>query len=152
MNVTIELNTAPLQQKLKSLRGVPNNFVRNVIARAASAAKPLAPVATGQLASSGRSRMVGDGDGEIIFDTNYAGFGHEGTDPITSGSGGDFLLAIQDWVKVKGLPTEAAFPIARSIARDGVKPNPWLKDYLESSEFERMAEQLADRELNNAVA
>jgi HK97 gp10 family phage protein len=45
------------------------------------------------------------------------------------GNGGSFdelLDSIKRWAHLKGLPTEAAFPIARAIARDGVSARPYL--------------------------
>lgn len=45
------------------------------------------------------------------------------------GKGGSFdqlLDHIERWAHLKGLPPEAAFPIARAIARDGVSARPYL--------------------------
>lgn len=45
------------------------------------------------------------------------------------GRGGSFdelLDSIERWAHLKGLPPEAAYPIARKIAREGVKAQPYL--------------------------
>lgn len=152
MEMNIKIDSTEIKAALEQLRGVPNQFVERVLARAASATRALAPVASGQLASSGRHRMTGPNTGELIYDTNYSTFSHFGTEPIRAGNGGEFLNAIKDWARVKGLPEAAAFPIARSIAKKGVTPNPWLQDYLESDKFQRMAIAVAEKEVQRAVA
>lgn len=43
-----------------------------------------------------------------------------------SGSFDDFLEAISDWCRRKGIPKEAWYPIAMSIRQNGIKPQPYL--------------------------
>lgn len=43
-----------------------------------------------------------------------------------TGSFEQFLQAIRDWCRNKGIPEEAAYPIAMSILRKGVRPQPFL--------------------------
>jgi len=42
------------------------------------------------------------------------------------GSFVDFIKRIMAWVKRKGIPETAAYPIALKILRDGIKPSPFL--------------------------
>jgi len=42
------------------------------------------------------------------------------------GSFDDLLESIERWVHLKGMPPEAAYPIARKIAREGVAAQPYL--------------------------
>ena len=55
------------------------------------------------------------------------------------------VKAIAGWVKRKGLPPEAAFPIARKIAQKGIKARPFLTDAVEkaSGKIDRFVERLA---------
>lgn len=41
------------------------------------------------------------------------------------------ISKIQEWCSVKGLPEEAAFPIAKSIFTFGIKPKPFLINSIE---------------------
>ena len=42
------------------------------------------------------------------------------------GSFGEFVQRIMAWVKRKGIPEEAAYPIVLKILREGIKPQPFL--------------------------
>lgn len=44
----------------------------------------------------------------------------------TGGGFSDFLLHITEWVKRKGIEPKAAYPIALSILRKGIKPHPFF--------------------------
>lgn len=44
----------------------------------------------------------------------------------TGGGFSDFLLHIMEWVKRKGIPEKAAYPIALKILRTGIRPHPFL--------------------------
>lgn len=37
------------------------------------------------------------------------------------------ISSISDWLRVKGIPTSAAFPIARKIGMKGIKPTPFFE-------------------------
>jgi HK97 gp10 family phage protein len=45
---------------------------------------------------------------------------------MKTGSFSDFLKTIEDWCKRKGISEDAAYPIAMSILKKGVKPQPYL--------------------------
>jgi HK97 gp10 family phage protein len=108
-------------------------------------AKSLAPVNDGRLRSSITTQRATSASIEAITYVNadyapFVEFGTKGKVSIPagleqyasqfkgSGSGGwDRLLAdIEDWCRKKGIPSEAAYPIARKIAREGVEAQPFL--------------------------
>lgn len=43
------------------------------------------------------------------------------------------LSAILQWVRYKGIPTQAAYPIAKNIGKFGVKPRPFLNEIIENN-------------------
>lgn len=134
--IGLVIDEAQLQQLIKNLGLLPNEFLQDVVQRSVPGLQEAAPKATSNLARSARPR-VWDGQGEVLFDTNYAGFVHDGRP-----AGGDVDFAeIEDWVKLKGLPEEAAFPIAQSIKRKGTKPNPWINDFVGSVAMREVIQQ-----------
>lgn len=50
------------------------------------------------------------------------------------------LAAIVEWVRVKGLPERAAYPIARKIGREGTKGHPHLRPAVDEHWRELVAE------------
>jgi hypothetical protein len=63
-------------------------------------------------------------------------------------SGGSFdelLKAIMGWVKRKGIDSDAAYPIALKIIREGIKPKPFLYPAINAN-----LKQLQD-DLNNVI-
>lgn len=49
---------------------------------------------------------------------------------MRSGRGGnfdDFLTRLSRWARLKGIPNEAVYPIALSILRNGVEPQPFMR-------------------------
>ena len=77
-------------------------------------------IASGALAAS--LRMAKDGDDYIVTGRNYSywvNFGRRaGSMPP--------IRAIANWVEIKGLPTEAIWPIAKSIAKKGTPGQPYV--------------------------
>ena len=68
------------------------------------------------------------------------------------------LSDIVQWVKSKGLPEAAAFPIAKNIGKFGIKPRPILRQIIESNNFKEnyglIAEAYAKditKEINNML-
>jgi HK97 gp10 family phage protein len=108
-------------------------------------AKSLAPVNYGRLRSSITTQRATPSSIEAITYVNadyapFVEFGTKGKVEIPagleayaaqfkgSGAGGfDKLLEdIEDWCRRKGIDQSAAFPIARKIAREGIKAQPFL--------------------------
>lgn len=116
-------------------------------ARGSTELKRTAPKATSNLANSIRVFSTQDG-AEIVASANYASFVHDGRAP------GRFpnLDNIADWARVVGIPEDAVWPIARSIAQRGTRTRPWFKDYIESNEFVRMTRDLIENEVQRALA
>lgn len=146
LDIKLSINDKALQSQIENLDGFPNRFVATVLARATVKLKQEAPADTGQLARSGRHKMTGYAAGEILFDTNYSRFVHDGR-----GKGGVNLFAIQDWVKSKGIDRKAAFPIARSIAKKGTRKQPWAKTFVESVSMRQVINAAIKLESSNAA-
>lgn len=147
MNIDLAIALDELSPALAKFPHAQNAFVKSVLARAAVKVKQGAPQATSQMTNATRHQMLDELTGEIVIGTNYAGYVHNGRKP-----GGVDLAAIEDWAKVKGLPDGAAYPIARKIAKDGVKGEPWVADYVEGAEFRKMVDAAFNRELARAMA
>lgn len=125
--IELRVNQSGLDELIARLGWLPNEFLQDVVHRSVPELQELTPKATSNLARSARPR-VWDKKGEVLFDTNYAGFVHDGRP-----AGGDVSFEeIEDWVSAKGLPASAAWPIAQSIRRRGTRPNPWINDFVNS--------------------
>ena len=131
LSIKLDVDWQKLAKNNENFATIPNRFVNAVLARTTAKLKQEAPADTGQLARSGRHYMTGPAEGEILFDTNYAGFVHDGR-----GKGGVNYFAIADWVKSKGLPEDAAWPIAVSISKKGTKKQPWARNFIESKQLQ----------------
>ncbi len=114
----------------------------------ATLAKQYAPVHEGQLRGSINANFDGKLKASVTVAVNYAAYIEFGTKKFGAayvstlpndwatfasqykGSGGgsfeQFVKNITEWVRLKGIPIEAAYPIARKILRDGIKPHPYL--------------------------
>lgn len=40
------------------------------------------------------------------------------------------LQAIKEWLQVKGLPKEMAYPVAKQISEQGTRPQPFIRPYM----------------------
>lgn len=147
MNINLGIALDELSPALAKFPNAQNAFVKSVLARAAVPIKHNAPDVTSRMTTAMRHRMLDELTGEIVVDTNYAGFVHNGRMP-----GKVDPEAIEDWAKVKGLPEGAAYPIARKIAREGTEGEPWISDYIEGAEFRSMVDAAFNRELARAMA
>jgi hypothetical protein len=111
--------------------------------------------ASGTLVNSIRTAVRSDGNKFVIevFAEDYLRFVDKGRAP------GKFPPpeAIRSWVAIKGLPEEAAFPIARKIALQGIPATPIVNPSLEKviqenqEALEQALEQLAGAVLVNDV-
>ena len=110
----------------------------NFVARAASYLKDHTPAATGNLRNSIMPSTNPNG-GTVLIGANYAGLVHEGRP-----AGAVSASAIKDWAKVKGLPDGAWMAIARSIEKYGTKGQPWVRDFMRSSELQTMLKKSMD--------
>ncbi len=58
---------------------------------------------------------------------------------MRSGRGGsfdDFLIRLSRWARLKGIPQEAVYPIALSILKNGVEPQPFMRPaYIASRKY-----------------
>lgn len=113
----------------------------------ATLAKQLAPVNEGQLRGAINASFDGKLKASVTVAVNYAAYIEFGTKKYAAsyigslptdwktfaanfkGGGGtfeQFLMNITRWVKQKGIPEDAAYPIAIKILREGIKPQPYL--------------------------
>lgn len=90
------------------------------------AAREFTPRDTSRLDSAIRTEMKSSLSGEVIADTNYAVFVHEGTQPHFPP-----LAAIEPWARRHGIPPLA---VALSIARKGTPPRPFFKLAVEAKD------------------
>ena len=49
------------------------------------------------------------------------------------------ISSIQQWTQIKGIPQKAAFPIAKKIAKEGIKATPFFADLTNVSQVRLMA-------------
>lgn len=98
---------------------------------------------TGQLINSLRAELQDTGKGlELLIKGNgYFNVIENGRKP---GSKQPPLSAIIEWTKSKGIPESAAFPIAKNIGKFGIKPRPVLKQVVESNEFKKNYQLIAE--------
>ncbi len=82
------------------------------------AARERVPKDMSNLAENIKPVMKGSFEGQLLADTKYALFVHEGTRPHFPP-----IDAIEPWARRHGIP---AFLVARSIARKGTKPKPFM--------------------------
>ncbi len=111
--------------------------------------------ATGTLVQSVNTKVRTDGDRAVIeiYAEDYLRYVDQGRRP------GKFppLQPIKKWVSIKGLPAEAAFPIARKIAMKGINPtrvvNPTLKkvEELFGPSYEKELERILGAVLVNDI-
>ncbi len=133
--IRVELDKSEIPGVVEALERMPNAFVAKVLSRTAVALKNETPDVTGNMTQSIQHNMTGEAQGEVLFDKNYASFVHDGTSGAFGSRGGnEFRNNIQDWMKSKGIGVtkQSLFLISRKIAKEGVKPNPWVNDFVES--------------------
>lgn len=93
-----------------------------------ASARMFTPRDTSRLASAIRVDMHSSLSGELVADTNYAVFVHEGTRPHWPP-----YDAIEPWARRHGIPP---FPVMLAIARKGTPPRPFFKLALEQKDKE----------------
>lgn len=122
-----------------------NNALAKFALNVETDAKVLAPADEGNLRNR-ISSVINPFSVEIVCTVNYAAFMEFGTRKFAAqyvstlpsdwqeyastfkggGAPADFFKAIMEWVKRKGIPEDAAYPIAKKILINGVKPHPFL--------------------------
>lgn len=119
---------------------------RKIAMRTTAAVQPHVPHATGQLARSIRPIATQNG-ADVLVDSLYGKAVHDGRSEGYKANE-DSLLA---WMRVKGIPDSALFPIARKLFRDGVAAVPFMRDYVDSLDFEVMAQTVMREEVSRAL-
>lgn len=120
------------------------NIVQTTADRVVTQAKQLAPKNLSKLAQSiGKEQEMQGFVAKIFVGVSYAIYVEVGTGTYVqvpaelqsialqykgkgTGSFEQFLKAIRDWCRNKGIPEQAAYPIAMSILRKGIRPQPFL--------------------------
>lgn len=148
-----------LEKFPKELQEQINEEMEDFCRRVVEKAKGRVPINIATLAQSIRYEPIQNGFA-IIAGTNYAAFVEFGTrtyvkiPPEITGYastfsgkvGGNFdmfLKNIRDWCRNKGIDEKVAYPIAVSILRKGIKPQP----YFFNSYFEE--KKILERNLQN---
>lgn len=95
----------------------------------ARSAKHNAPKASSQLTNSIQVKRAGALKAEVFAGSEYGAeveLGRKPNSPMPS------IQSIKDWIKTKSIETNninsAAFLIARSIGKKGIKPQPFMED------------------------
>lgn len=105
------------------VRGVLNLYGRRAVAEMTSILRNADKSATGRLIKSLRHEVV-EVAGELSLRIEMADHGvfvDEGRKPGKMPP----VDSIKEWTRLKGIPEKAAWPIARSIGRFGIKPTPF---------------------------
>ena len=106
-------------------RSLENEFARRIESDGA--------VGTGRGLSSIQSREMSSTQGVDIdlLAERYLSYLNDGTKGSPDANPSPVLVRrIKVWSGIKGIPREAAFPIARSIRRGGIDGRGWLEDIL----------------------
>lgn len=85
------------------------------------------PFASGHLKDNIDFKVTEEGD-KIVLEINmpfYAKFVEYGTPPHFPP-----LEAIVEWCVSKGIPIEAAYPIAKAMSEQGTRPQPFIRPYI----------------------
>jgi len=106
-------------RKVLELYGIDTlNSMRNILSSAGK-------IASGNLVSSLSYQITyNDSNLDIEFQMpQYGEFVDKGRKPGKQPP----LSNIQQWLQVRGIPQSAAFPIARKIGKQGIKPTPFFQ-------------------------
>ncbi len=140
----------------KELKIATDKFGIETVTAIAIALKSVGANNTGRLINSLRAELkdVGENLDLMIKGNSYFNIIEKGRRPGEQPP----LADIVKWAKSKGLPEAAAFPIAVSIGRMGIKPRPILKQIIESNDFKDNYGLLAEayakdvtKEINNIL-
>jgi len=117
----------------EQLDNAVKKFGMETVAAIAVALKSVGADNTGRLINSLRSELKDTAEGlEMMIKTQgYFNVIEKGRLPGKMPP----LSDIVQWVKSKGLPEAAAFPIAKNIGRYGIKPRPVLQQIINSNLF-----------------
>lgn len=137
-----------LTSEEKLMKETLSVFAEDYINRLTSNLKNFRKIATGDLIKSLDFRIYKTAFGTkftiAIEALEYLDYVDRGRKP------GKFppLDAIRQWVRVKGIPDSATFPIARKIAMEGIKPtdvvSKSLNDVLNGDPFNRFQDNTTD--------
>lgn len=152
IDITGDVN-AKLDEIQKNVIAIVNDELNVFGLETVTSAKQLAPVDEGFLRNS-ISFVKTDLEVEMIVAANYAAYLEFGTRSFAAayvstlpatwqeyaasfkGNGGgfeDYFRNIMEWVKRKGIDPKAAYPIAISILRKGIRPHPFLYPAVEEN-------------------
>ena len=97
------------------------------------------PVASGHLRDNIDYTVTEEGDNVILTISlpKYAQYIEWGTPPHMPP-----VEAIKDWLMIKGLPEELAWPIAISIKQHGTRPQPFIRPYVNNVMISDLKEAL----------
>jgi hypothetical protein len=145
----VKVNLIGFDRLLKRIEVAPANLKKEIGAEIQFAAEDFreraiidAPADVGFLRGQITVNKLGELTAEVISGSKYSAPMEFGTktkfQPIpgidagqfkgqpAGGTWKDFVANIKNWVRRKGIPATAAYPITRSIYRFGVKPHPFF--------------------------
>lgn len=139
--------TRQLVQRLQNLgqqgQRMADAIVNSVADEMVLEAKQNAPADLGQTRQQIGKESLGGGQVSVFSNATHSGYVEFGTGPQVSipvafnelaqrvrqrkgGNFEEFVLSLTGWVRRKGMPENAAYPIARAILRRGLKPRPFF--------------------------
>lgn len=162
--MSLTLNIRNLDKVLAEVKAYPqdvekiiNNEFKAFGQGTVNDAKRLAPVNEGRLRQS-ISSLQNNLEVKVSVNVDYAAYLEFGTKSFAAqyvsslpsdwqtfasefkGSAGgsfqDLVMKITKWVRLKGLPEKAAYPIALKIIRNGIKAQPYLFPAFEKNKLE----------------
>ncbi len=93
-------------------------------------------------------QQVVEGSWAIIFDyENYGDIVDKGRKPGTYPP----IAPINNWLSIRGIPQESAFPIVKSIYKFGIKPTPWLYALQPTSDVIKKIEEATAENIQNEI-
>lgn len=103
---------------INELNNIGNLLIENI--------RRLVPYASGRLSNSLATtiRETYNGYDLILNSENYLKFIESGRRP---GAKLPPIEPIKEWCRIKGIPVNAAFPIAKSISLNGISPKPLIE-------------------------
>lgn len=122
------------------LRAVLNYYGRRTVAEMQAILRSADKEASGRLIRSIKHEVIEAGEALflLIEAAPHAKYVDEGRRPGTMPP----VDSIREWTKMKGIPEKAAWPIARSIFKFGIKPTPFWNVTLDNLD-ERMKDDIA---------
>ena len=132
---------------IEKIKEVLLTWSENQVNSAKSILQSDGKIAKGLLLNSLMAELISDDTINIKY-ASYGKFVSEGRAP------GKFpnISNISDWCKIKGIDDKAVYPIARSIAANGIVGDGWIDDIMDNiSELAEMLSAVIGKEITLSI-